>query len=144
VYARLQVERNKSNCVNEFLNHGGNHHGPKANRITRDNNKANLPGQSYANKPVIKTRVRDWRRILTPDDVENEVQGRKLDEAKNPRDKEDDFREFHLLAADGQAVDANGWGRHRAAKFQIISYFRDIHEHFFQVTGHGDLLYRIG
>src|ERR1700690_3269391 len=40
-----------------------------------------------------------------------------------------------LLAADGEAVDADGGGGDGAAEFQIVSDFGNIQEHVFQVSG---------
>src|SRR5438270_10653354 len=44
------------------------------------------------------------------------------------------------LAADDESVDANGGRSHGTAELQIISDFRDVEEHVFQIAGDGDLL----
>lgn len=143
MYARLQVKRKKRDCVNEFLDGGRNHDGPEANGVTRDDDEGNLPGQSDADESVIKAGVSDGRRVLTADRIEHEIQGRELDQTEYARDKEYGFRKFHLFAADGEAVNPDGRGRHRAAEFQIIRHFGDVHEHVFQVSGNGDFFDRI-
>jgi hypothetical protein len=49
-----------------------------------------------------------------------------------------------LLAADDQAVDADGWASHRAAKFEVAGDFRNVEEHLFQISRHRDLFDGIG
>src|SRR6476469_9151391 len=52
--------------------------------------------------------------------------------------------EILLLAADDQAVDANGGAGHGAAKFKIIGDLGNVEEHFFQISRHRDLFDGIG
>ena len=52
--------------------------------------------------------------------------------------------EIVLLAADDQAVDADRWAGHGAAKFEVAGDFGNVEEHFFQISRHRDLFHRIG
>ncbi len=49
-----------------------------------------------------------------------------------------------LLAADDQAVDADGRTCHGAAKFQVAGDFGNVEEHLFQISGHRNLFDGIG
>ena len=49
-----------------------------------------------------------------------------------------------LFSGDGHAVDADRGTGNRAAKFEIVADFRDVSQHFLQVSGDRDLLDGVG
>src|SRR5205807_9254692 len=45
-----------------------------------------------------------------------------------------------LFSADRQSVDADGWRRHSASKYEVIANLGDVHKNILQIAGDRDLL----
>ena len=137
----LQIEHNEGRSVAEFLDHRRNHHRTQAHRVPGNHDECDLKSQPHADESVVKRGMRDGRGVLAPDQIEHEIERREYQHAPNAGDPKHDLGEFHgtrLFAADREAVNAQRWRGHRAAKFEIVRDLGDVEEHFFQVSGYGD------
>jgi hypothetical protein len=74
VQAILQIEYEQRSAVAELLQYGRDHHGAQAQRVTGNHDEHGLKGQAYADKAVVKRRVRDWGRVLSADQIKDEIQ----------------------------------------------------------------------
>src|SRR5579864_75546 len=92
----LKVKRRQGSAIPELLKHGRNHHQPEPHRIPRDYKKCNLPRQPNADESIIKTRMRDRRRILPPDHIKHKVERGKYENAPDPGNQENHFAKFHV------------------------------------------------
>src|ERR1700722_16987037 len=89
----LREEHKQSDAVDEFLQHRGNHHGPKAYWIGGDYKERDLPYQRRPDEAVVETGMRERRRILAADQVEHEVKWREDEESPDCCNPEDDLGE---------------------------------------------------
>lgn len=64
-------------------------------RVSRDEEKHNLPGQRRSCKSVKKSGMGDWRRIIAADQIKHEVKRRDDQDAPNAGNPENDFRKSH-------------------------------------------------
>ncbi len=123
--ALLQIQNKQSGSVAEFLQHRRQHHDSEAYRILRDDEEGKLPCQSGAEKAIIKTGMRDGRRILATDDVEHKIKRRENEDAPNACDPENNFGEFHFVPS-GKC--AGALGRNMVMERAACNSLRDVAE----------------
>src|SRR5882762_1460156 len=97
MHSRLQHQNHNCPAVAELLDHRWNHQRSIAHRITRDEEKCNLPGQRQPDESIEKSRMRDWRWVLAPNQIEHEVQRSDNQQAPNTGNPKYNLREFHRL-----------------------------------------------
>lgn len=98
VGAALQDEGKDGDGIGRFFEDGWNHQKTIANRVCGDAAESDLPGESAADKAVEKARMRDGRRVLLTDDVEEEVKRRDDQQAPNTSHPKNDFCESHFFS----------------------------------------------
>src|SRR5271155_4457399 len=96
VHALLHVEYDRGNSKAQLFEDCGNHHQPETPRVLCDDEERELPGQRHAGEPIIKTGVRDRRRILASDRIEKEIERRQRQHTPYSCAPKNDFREFHF------------------------------------------------
>src|SRR5208283_5808414 len=110
MHSSLHHQHRHRDPPTEFLHHARNHHGPQPHRIPRYKQKRDLPRQPQSRKSVIKSRMRDGRRIVPPDHTEQEVQRRNHQHSPYPLHPKHHLREFHstllLHHRDGSIADS--------------------------------------
>src|SRR5262249_14052073 len=96
----LRIQNECGNEIAQFFEDAHEHQRSEADRIRRNDEKNELPGQRDSRKSVIKERMRDRRRILLANLVEDEKQRRQDQNAPDAGDVEKNFGEFHARSVE--------------------------------------------
>src|SRR5258708_12320640 len=99
MHALLQIKHGNCDGIAEFLEHCRNHDAAITNRIGGNHHKRELPGQAHSRKAVVETGMRDRRRVLLANFVENKKQRSEDQNTPNAANPEDDLGEFHKASA---------------------------------------------
>jgi D-aminoacyl-tRNA deacylase len=95
VHASLLNQNDDGNRIAEFFHHRRNHQKPIAYRISGNHEKRKLPGQGGTDEAVIKTRMRDGRRVHPADEVKHKVERSQRQQAPPASNTKYNFCKFH-------------------------------------------------
>src|SRR6266481_5978451 len=90
----LHHQRHHRHAKRKLLHHRRNHH-PQPHRVRSNNQKRNLPRQRAPHKTVIKSRMRNRRRVVLPNQIKQKIQRHNHQHSPNPRHPKHHLRKFH-------------------------------------------------